>query len=71
MGFSFGRNDTDRARKVAPYSCPGCRLWVKDGRGRQADATAGLPPAPEIPVRSGTYALCQQETLIFPVPPLV
>jgi hypothetical protein len=33
--------------------------WVKDGRGRQADATAGLLPAPEIAVRSGNYASCE------------
>jgi hypothetical protein len=34
-------------------------LRVKGGCGRQANGTAGLPPAPEIPVRSGTYASCQ------------
>jgi hypothetical protein len=38
------------------------RLWVTDGRGQQADATAGLPPAPEISVRSGTYAPCYNLT---------
>jgi hypothetical protein len=37
-------------------------LRVNDGRGRQADGTAGLPPAPEIPLRSGTCASCQQAT---------
>jgi len=26
--------------------------------GRQADGTAGLPPAPEITVRPGTYVSC-------------
>jgi hypothetical protein len=35
-------------------------MWVKGGRGPQADGTAGLPPAPEIPTRSGTYASCQK-----------
>jgi hypothetical protein len=35
---------------------------VKGGCGRQADGTAGLPPAPEIPVRFVTYASCQAET---------
>jgi hypothetical protein len=35
--------------------------WVMGGCGRQADGTAGTPPAPEIPVRSGTYALCQRQ----------
>jgi hypothetical protein len=37
-------------------------LRVKGGCGRQANGTAGLPPAPEMPVRSGTYASCQQPT---------
>jgi hypothetical protein len=37
-----------------------CPKWVKDGCGRQADGTAGLPPAPEILVRPGTYASCQR-----------
>jgi hypothetical protein len=36
--------------------------WVKGGCGRQADGTAALPPAPEIPVHSGAYASCQQAT---------
>src|SRR5258708_11355619 len=35
---------------------------VKDGCGQQSDGTAGLPPASEMPVRSGTYASCQEET---------
>jgi hypothetical protein len=26
-----------------------CRRWVKGGCGQQADGTAGLPPAPEMP----------------------
>jgi hypothetical protein len=26
------------------------RLWVKGSCGRQSDGTAGLPPAPEIPL---------------------
>ena len=34
-------------------------VWVKGGCGRQADGIAGLPPASEIRVRSGTYASCQ------------
>jgi hypothetical protein len=29
-----------------------CLFGVKGGSGRQADGTAGLPPAPEISVRS-------------------
>jgi hypothetical protein len=33
------------------------------GCGRQVDATAGLPPASEYPVRSHTYASCQITTL--------
>jgi hypothetical protein len=37
-------------------------LWVKGGRGRQPNGTAGLPPVPEIPVRSGTHASCHQAT---------
>jgi hypothetical protein len=37
----------------------GCPVRVKNRCGRQADGTAGLPPAPEMPVRSGTYASCQ------------
>jgi hypothetical protein len=37
-------------------------LRVKGGCGRQANGTAGLPPAPEIPVRSGTHVSCQQKT---------
>jgi hypothetical protein len=37
-----------------------CPSWVKGRCGRQADGTAGLPPAPEMPVGSGTYASCQQ-----------
>jgi hypothetical protein len=41
-----------------------CRLWVKCGSGRQADGTAGLPPASEYPVRSGTYASCQRTKLL-------
>jgi hypothetical protein len=39
------------------------RLWVKGRRGRQADGTTGLPPAPEIAVRAGTYASCQLQTI--------
>jgi hypothetical protein len=35
---------------------------VKGGCGRQADGTAGLPPAPEIPVRFVTYASCQERS---------
>jgi hypothetical protein len=38
---------------------------VTGGCGRQADGTAGLPPAPEIPVRSRTYASCQQRKRLF------
>src|SRR5882757_6105581 len=38
-------------------------LKVKDGCGRQSDGTAGLPPALEMPVRSGTYVSCQRRTL--------
>ena len=30
-------------RAAGPY------IWVKGRRGRRADGTAGLPPAPEIP----------------------
>jgi hypothetical protein len=37
-------------------SCPN---RVKDGCGQQAYGTAGLPPAPEMHVRSGTCASCQ------------
>jgi hypothetical protein len=33
---------------------------VNCGYGRSADGTAGLPPATEMPVSSGTYASCQQ-----------
>ena len=33
---------------------------VKGGCGRQADGIAGLSPAPEIPVRYGTYASCHR-----------
>jgi hypothetical protein len=38
-------------------------LGVKGRRGRRADAAAGLPPASEITVRSGTYASCQQRKI--------
>jgi hypothetical protein len=38
------------------------RLGVKGGCGRQANGTAGLPPAPEMPVRSGTYVSCHNQT---------
>jgi len=37
-------------------------LWVKGSCGRQADGTAGLPPSPEMPVRSDTYASCHRPT---------
>jgi hypothetical protein len=32
------------------------------GPGRQADRTAGLPPAPEMPVRADTFASCHEPT---------
>jgi hypothetical protein len=35
-------------------------FWVKGRRGPQADGTADLPSAPEMPVRAGTYASCQE-----------
>jgi len=44
-------------------------LRVKGGCGRQADGAAGLPPAPEIPVRSGTYASCHKRKTELPVEP--
>src|SRR5580700_6728841 len=44
------------------------RKWVKGGCGRQADGTAGLPPAPEMPLRSGTYASCQTRTSLARCP---
>src|SRR5258707_279450 len=58
------------APKTAPdakRTVPECRrqLRVKNGCGRQADGTAGLPPAPEMPVRSGTYASCQIRRLLL------
>jgi hypothetical protein len=37
-------------------------LLGKGGCGRQADGTADLPPAPEIPVHSGTYVSRQNQT---------
>ena len=39
-------------------------LRGKGGCDRQADGTAGLPPAPEISVRSSTYASCHKRTKI-------
>jgi hypothetical protein len=38
------------------------QLRVKGRCGRQADGTAGLPPASEIPLRSGTYVSCHKQT---------
>jgi hypothetical protein len=48
--------------RTAANICRAWRLWVKGGRGRQVDGTAGLPPAPEIAVRSRTYASCHEPT---------
>jgi hypothetical protein len=53
-----GRKTVEQARWTAG------ELRVKGGYGRQADGTAGLSPAPEIPVRSGTYASCQQRASV-------
>ena len=40
----------DRRAMLHPEQCCDQYLkWVKGRRGRQADGTAGLPPAPEIP----------------------
>ena len=39
------------------------KITVMGGCGRQADDTAGSPPVPEIPVRSGTYASCRYRPL--------
>jgi hypothetical protein len=38
-----------------------CRLWVKDGCGRQIDGTAGVPSAPEIAGAFRTYASCHNQ----------
>ena len=35
---------------------------VKGGYGRQVDGTAGLTPAPKIPVRPATYVSCHNRT---------
>ena len=35
--------------EALPMAGPPRPFWVKGGGGRQADGTAGLPPAPEIP----------------------
>ena len=42
---------------------PSRQLRVKGRRGRQADSTAGQPPAPEIIVRPGTYAFVPQAVI--------
>jgi hypothetical protein len=43
-------------RTAAPY------IWVKGGCRRQADGTAGLPSAPEMPCAPGSYACCHNRT---------
>src|SRR5882757_11225754 len=43
-----------------------CRFRVKGGCGWQADGTAGLPLAPEVPLQSGTYASCHERTHASP-----
>src|SRR3982074_70465 len=43
-------------RAAGPY------IWVKGRSGRQADGTAGLPPASEMRVCFGTYASCHKRT---------
>jgi hypothetical protein len=72
---SRGRTSDSRARRRicdAEYFCDtnlacrrgrSCPNRVKRGCGRQAEGTAGLPPAPEIPVRSGTCASCHLQTI--------
>jgi hypothetical protein len=55
---------TDLEGPVDRTNLRGRRLlfWVKGGCGRQADGTAGLPPAPEIPRALRQYASCHQQT---------
>ena len=43
-------------------------IRVKGGCHRQADTAAGLPSAPEMRVRLGSYAWCQYPTFTGPPP---
>src|SRR6266852_5086680 len=43
------------------------RLRVKGGCRRQADGTAGLPSAPEMPCAPGSYVWCHKEKCVASV----
>jgi hypothetical protein len=46
-----------------------CLRWVKGRRGRQADGTAGLPPAPEIAGAFQHLRFVPKATFLLPTQP--